>query len=86
MIDEQRSDDKKYCVKLPYTQQYVYLPKQCVAWDVYEKRAYMYLVDDREYDLYDEHDQKQESVSGEELETISLNKKIELDAYYHSIV
>ena len=86
MIDEQRSDDKKYCVKLPYTQQYVYLPKQCVAWDVYEKRAYMYLVDDREYDRYDEHDQKQESVSCEELETISLNKKIELDAYYHSIV
>lgn len=85
MIDEERSDEKYYCVKLPYTNQYVYLQKDCVAWNVYEKRAYMYLVDDKEYQLYDKNDVKQNKVSGEELEAISQDRKKELDEYYRSI-
>ena len=83
MIDEQRSNEKYYCVRIPYTQQYFYLQKDCVAWDVYEERASMYLIDDKEYELYDKYDNKQTTVSGNALEAISLNKKIELDKYYH---
>ncbi len=83
MIDEQRSNEKYYCVRIPYTQQYFYLQKDCVAWDVYEERASMYLIDDKEYELYDKYDNKQTTVSGNDLEAISLNKKIELDKYYH---
>lgn len=84
MIDDKRSNDTYYCVKLPYTNQYVYLQKNCVAWDVYEQRAIMYLVDDKKYSMYDEYNNKIAEVSGNDLETISMNRKIELDEYYRS--
>ena len=58
MIDESRSTDTQYCVKLPYTKQYVYLNKKAVAWSNFEKRAVMYLVDDKFYVIYDENDKK----------------------------
>ena len=81
MIDETRSNDKEYCVKLPYTKQYVYLPKECVAWTNYDVRAVMYLRDDDDYYLYDENNQIVGIAKGEELDDISQKEKEKIKAY-----
>lgn len=81
MIDETRSNDKEYCVKLPYTKQYVYLPKECVAWTNYDVRAIMYLRDDDDYYLYDENNQIVGIAKGEELDDISQKEKERIKAY-----
>lgn len=75
MIDENRSTDQEYCVRLPYTQQYVMLKKECVLWNHYGKRATMYLINDETYDILDHAGNKIETVNGEELEIISNNQK-----------
>lgn len=85
MIDESRSTDTQYCVKLPYTKQYVYLNKKLVAWSNFEKRAVMYLVDDKFYDIYDENDKKIDSVSGEQLEIISKEGREQVKEYYSTL-
>ncbi|MCR0181233.1 hypothetical protein MKC93_25155, partial [[Clostridium] innocuum] len=71
MIDEKRSTDEYYCVKLPYTKKYVYLNKNCVTWKEHGVRATMYLIDDETYELYNEDNQKIGEVSGDQLEQIS---------------
>lgn len=81
MIDETRSSDTEYCVKLPYTKQYVYLPKECVAWTNYDVRAVMYLRDDDDYYLYDENNQIVGIAKGEELDDISQKEKERIKAY-----
>ena len=81
MIDEVRSNDKEYCVKLPYTKQYVYLPKECVAWTNYDVRAVMYLRDDDDYYLYDENNQIVGIAKGEELDDISQREKERIKVY-----
>lgn len=85
MIDEKRSTDEFYCVKLPYTKKYVYLNKNCVTWQEHGVRATMYLIDDETYELYDEYDQKIDEVSGERLEQISNEEKEEVKEYYASL-
>lgn len=85
MIDESRTTDSQYCVKLPYTKQYVYLDKKLVAWRNFEKRAVMYLVDDKIYDLYDQNGIKVDSVSGEKLEMISKESKEQVKEYYSTL-
>lgn len=85
MIDYSRTTDDFYCVKLPYTKQYVYLDKKSVAWSNFEKRAVMYLIDDKTYDLYDEDDKKVDSVSGEQLEMISKEGREHVKEYYSSL-
>lgn len=85
MIDYSRTTDDFYCVKLPYTKQYVYLDKKSVAWSNFEKRAVMYLIDDKNYDLYDENNKKVDSVSGEQLEMISKEGREQVKEYYSSL-
>lgn len=85
MIDEKRSTDDQYCVKLPYTKKYVYLNKNCVTWREHGVRATMFLIDDETYDLYDENDNKVGEVSGDELEQISNKEKEEVKEYYASL-
>lgn len=81
MIDETRSSDTEYCVKLPYTKQYVYLQKECVLWTNYDVRAVMYLRDDDDYYLYDENNQIVGIAKGEELDDISQKEKERIKAY-----
>lgn len=85
MIDQQRSDDQNYCVRLPYTDYYVYLPKVSVAWKTHGERAYMYLLDDEEYTLYDSKDNEVDKISGDDLETLSKAEKEKIQDYYRSI-
>ena len=49
MIDEARSNDKEYCVRVPYSEFFFYIPKDNVAWFSYDNRAVAYLIDDKEY-------------------------------------
>ena len=85
MIDEKRSTDEYYCVKLPYTKKYVYLNKNCVTWKEHGVRATMYLIDDETYELYNEDNQKIGEVSGDQLEQISNEEKEEVKEYYASL-
>ena len=56
-----------------------------MAWSNFEKRAVMYLVDDKFYDIYDENDKKIDSVSGEQLEIISKEGREQVKEYYSTL-
>ena len=75
MIDRQRSDNNTYCVKLPYTNQYVYLNRKSVVWDRYDVSATMYLINDDEYKIYDKDNNYVQSVSADKLEEISNQER-----------
>ena len=36
-----------------YSELYIYVPKESVCWISYDNRALVYLIDDKEYQLYD---------------------------------
>lgn len=82
MIDEKRSNEKNYCIRIPYSELYIYVPKDDVAWINYNNRGIIYLVDDMKYDLYNVNDEVVQRVYGEELETISKNEKQKISEYY----
>lgn len=81
-IDYKHSKDDLYCITLPYTKEKMYIPKKYTAYN--EKYQYytLYLVDDKEYELYDEKNQKIGNITGKELEEHVLNKKKEIDKLY----
>ncbi len=56
-----------------------------MAWSNFEKRAVMYLVDDKFYVIYDENDKKIDSVSGEQLEIISKEGREQVKEYYSTL-
>jgi len=82
MIDEKRSNDNNYCLRIPYSELYMYVPKTSVAWINYDKRGLVYLIDDKEYVLYDEHNKESERVRGEEIENISKQEKERINELY----
>lgn len=81
-IDYKNSKDDSYCITLPYTKEKMYIPKKYTAFN--EKYQYytLYLVDDKEYELYDENNNKTQNITGKELEEHVLNKKKEIDKLY----
>lgn len=81
-IDYKNSKDDIYCITLPYTKEKMYIPKKYTAYS--EKYQYytLYLVDDKEYELYDERNQKIGKIIGTKLEEHVLNKKKEIDKLY----
>lgn len=85
MIDNQRSNDKTYCVRLPYTRYYVYLPISAIAWNHYDERATMFLIDDEKYDLYNEENEKVGEVNGDEVAMLSKSEKDRLYEYYSKV-
>ena len=54
-IDYKLSNDEFFCINLPYTNKKIYISKKYIAYN--EKYQYytLYLVDDKEYKLYDEN-------------------------------
>ena len=82
MIDDSRSNDKEYCVRIPYSELYLYVPKNNVAWVSYDKRGIIYLVDDEEYTLYDNKNKQVMTTRGEEIEDISKEEKQKISEYY----
>ena len=81
-IDYKKSKDDTYCIILPYTKEKMYIPKRYTAFN--EKYQYytLFLVDDKEYELYDENDNKIQNITGKELEEHVLEKKKEIDKLY----
>lgn len=63
---------------------YIYVPKNNIAWINYDKREILYLVDDKEYILYDQNDDVRRHASGEEIENISKEEKERVNDYYKS--
>lgn len=83
MIDDSRSDDKNYCIRIPYSKElYIYIPKENLVWFSFDNRAYVYLIDDKEYELYDKENQVVQRITGEELEKVELEEKKKINEYY----
>lgn len=85
MIQYERSNDKVYCIKIPYTNSFIYMNKECVAWTNYGVRARMYLVDDKFYTVYNENDEKIGEIKGEDIEQYSNETKENIQEYYRSL-
>lgn len=81
-IDYKKSKDDTYCIILPYTKEKMYIPKRYTAFN--EKYQYytLFLVDDKEYELYDENDNKIQNITGKDLEEHVMEKKKEIDKLY----
>jgi len=81
-IDYTNSDDENYCVNLPYTNEKIYIPKKYTAFN--EKYQYytLYLVDDMEYEIFNENNEKLGNITGIELEKYVMDKKKEIDKKY----
>lgn len=81
-IDYKKSKDDIYCIILPYTKERIYIPKKYTTFN--EKYQYytLFLVDDKEYELYDENDNKIQSITGKDLEEHVMKKKKEIDKLY----
>ena len=84
MIDESRSTDEKYCIRIPYSEYFLYVPKNSVAWISFDTRGIVYLIDDKEYILYDKYDNEVERANGEDIESISQQEKQKINDYYKS--
>ena len=82
MIDESRSTDKEYCLRIPYTEFFLYVPISQIAWVSYGNRGILYLVDDKEYDLYDKEDKEVAKVNGENIETVAQDGKRKINEFY----
>lgn len=81
-IDYKKSKDDMYCIILPYTKERMYIPKKYTAFN--EKYQYytLFLVDDKEYELYNENNNKIQNITGKDLEEHVLEKKKEIDKLY----
>jgi hypothetical protein len=82
MIDEARSNEKEYCVRIPYSEFFFYIPKDNVAWMSYDNRAVAYLIDDKEYELYDKNNQVVERIRGEQLAEVEKAEKQKINELY----
>lgn len=84
MIDETRTTNNEYCIRIPYSEYFLYVPKSNVAWVSFNSRGIIYLVDDKEYILYDKDDQEVRRSNGEDIEKISQEEKSKVSEYYKS--
>lgn len=82
-IKYEKSDDKFYCIELPYTKDIIYIPKKYTAYN--EKYQYytLYLVDDMEYGIFNDKEEKVDTLTGTGLERSVLEKKKEIDYSYN---
>ena len=81
-IDFKLSDNDRFCVTLPYTKEKIYIPKKFTAYNEKYQFYTLYLVDDKEYELYDENNEIIKNLTGTELERYVLDKKKEIDKMY----
>lgn len=67
---------------MPYTKDIIYIPKKYTAYNTKYQYYTLYLVDDKEYEIYNEDDVKINTLTGTELEQSVINKKKEIDYSY----
>lgn len=96
-IDYENSTDSHWCVKLPYSDDYMFIEKSQVTFNNKNQYYTLFLVDDKSYDIYTEDEvqknwgkkpqDKEElspsySLSGTNIEDYVSNKKAEYAAQY----
>lgn len=81
-IDYKLSNDECFCVNLPYTKEKIYIPKRYTAYNEKYQFYTLYLVDDKEYELFNENNEKVKNISGTNLEKYVSEKKKEIDMMY----
>lgn len=81
-IDYKNSSDKEYCINLPYSNLKIHIDKRFTAYNEKHQFYTLYLVDDKEYEIYDESNKKIGDIKGTELEKFVLDKKKEIDSLY----
>lgn len=81
-IDYKKSDDTRFYVTLPYTKDKIFIPKKYTAYNEKQQYYTLYLVDDKEYELYYENNNKIKDITGTELEKYVMDKKKEIDKMY----
>lgn len=81
-IDYKNSNDKEYCINLPYSNFKIHIDKKYTAYNEKNQFYTLYLVDDKEYELYDEENKKIATAKGTELEKFVIDKKKEIDSLY----
>ena len=81
-IDYKNSNDNEYCINLPYTNFKIHIDKKFTAYNEKYQFYTLYLVDDKEYELYDKDNQKIGIAKGTDLEKLVLEKKKEIDSLY----
>ena len=74
--------NKEYCINLPYTNFKIHIDKKFTAYNEKYQFYTLYLVDDKEYELYDKDNQKIGIAKGTDLEKLVLEKKKEIDSLY----
>lgn len=84
-IDYNLSDDEKFCINLPYTNEKIYVDKKFTAYNEKNQFYTLYLVDDKEYELFDKDNKKLRNITGTELEKYVLGKKKEIDMMYSKL-
>ena len=81
-IDYKKSNDTHFCVNLPYTNEKIYINKKYTAFNEKHQFYTLYLVDDKEYEIYGENDELIGNITGTELEKYVLERKQEIDKMY----
>ena len=81
-IDYKLSNNECFCVNLPYTEEKIYIPKKYTAFNEKYQFYTLYLVDDKEYKIYDKNNKLIGNITGTELEKFVLDKKKEIDKSY----
>lgn len=66
-IDYELSTDKEWCVKLPYTNEYIFIEKSQTTFNHRNQYYTLFLVDDKKYNIYTEEElQKNKNKHSEE--------------------
>ena len=81
-IDYENSNDAEFCINLPYTNFKIHIDKKFTAYNEKHQFYTLYLVDDKEYELYDKDNNKIGVAKGTDLEKFVLDKKKEIDSLY----
>lgn len=53
MIDKSKTTESKYCIKLPHTQDYLYVYKDQCSWFKFGEKLQIYFIDEQEFEIYD---------------------------------
>lgn len=81
-INYKKLNDDYFYISLPYTKEKMYIPKKYTAFNEKNQFYTLYLVDDKEYEIYEENDELIGNITGTELENYLLNNKKEIDMMY----
>ena len=69
-------------MNLPYSNYKIHIDKKFTAYNEKHRFCTFYLVDDKEYEIYDENNEKIGNITGIDLEKFVLDKKKEIDSLY----